>query len=161
MNGMNTRNGLIAGLVATIVLSVLMIAKAAAGLMPNVNAIRMLTHMGAMYVHTPAVPIMGWIAHFAIGTVLWGLIFAATYRAWPGSAAVVKGIEFSIIAWLAMMLIVMPMAGAGLFGMRLGMPAPIATLVLHIIYGAVLGFVYAKLQASGASERARESARTA
>ena len=45
-----------------------------------------------------------------------------------------------------MMLAVMPMAGAGFFGMNLGMVAPIMTLVLHVIYGAVLGGVYAALQ---------------
>lgn len=154
MNGTSARSGLIAGLVATIVLSALMILKAAMGLMPQVNAIRMLTHMGAVYVHTPAVPVMGWIAHFVIGTILWGLIFAASYRAWPGTAAIVKGIEFSIVAWLLMMLIVMPLAGAGLFGLRLGLPAPVATLVLHIIYGAVLGIVYAKLRSGTGSVKA-------
>lgn len=41
-----------------------------------------------------------------------------------------------------LMIIVMPMAGAGLFGLQLGLMAPIATLMLHWIYGAVLGGVY-------------------
>ena len=36
----------------------------------------------------------------------------------------------------------MPMAGAGFFGSQLGMMAPLATLVMHWIYGAVLGGVY-------------------
>jgi uncharacterized membrane protein YagU involved in acid resistance len=160
MNGTSARSGLIAGLIATIVLSALMILKTAMGLMPQVNAIRMLTHMGAVYVHTPAVPVMGWIAHFVIGTILWGLIFAATYRAWPGAAGIVKGIEFSIVAWLLMMLIVMPLAGAGPFGLRLGLPAPVATLVLHIIYGAVLGVVYAKLRSGAASVKAAQGTGT-
>ncbi|WP_448329685.1 DUF6789 family protein [Sulfitobacter sp. M13] len=42
-----------------------------------------------------------------------------------------------------MMILIMPMAGAGLFGLALGMMAPIMTLVLHIIFGAVLGVVFA------------------
>lgn len=155
MNSVNARNGLIAGLTATVVLSLLMILKAAMGLMPAVNAIQMLAHIGAVYLHTPAVPILGWIAHFAIGTVLWGLVFSATHGAWPGAAAV-KGIAFSIVAWLLMMLIVMPLAGAGLFGLRIGPPAAVATLVLHIVYGAVLGIVYAKLTAG---QRSQEHAR--
>ena len=33
-----------------------------------------------------------------------------------------------------MMFIPMPMSGEGLFGLKLGMMAPIITLVLHIIY---------------------------
>jgi hypothetical protein len=52
---------------------------------------------------------------------------------------------FSIAAWLMMMLVVMPMAGAGLFGLNLGMAAPMMTLMLHAIFGAVLGVVFGKL----------------
>ena len=36
---------------------------------------------------------------------------------------------------------VMPMAGAGLFGMKLGMMAPLMTWVLHLVFGAVMGLV--------------------
>ncbi|MET4104588.1 Mg2+ and Co2+ transporter CorA [Roseovarius sp. MBR-78] len=39
-------------------------------------------------------------------------------------------------------MVVMPMAGAGMFGMNFGMMAPMMTLVLHIIFGAVLGAVF-------------------
>jgi hypothetical protein len=38
------------------------------------------------------------------------------------------------------------MVGAGVFGMNLGMVAPLMTLMLHVIYGAVLGGVFAALQ---------------
>lgn len=43
-----------------------------------------------------------------------------------------------------MMITLMPMAGAGagLFGLKMGLMAPIATLILHWIYGAVLGGLY-------------------
>jgi len=34
---------------------------------------------------------------------------------------------------------VMPMTGAGIFGMNSGIMAPMTTLVLHIAFGAVLG----------------------
>jgi hypothetical protein len=39
----------------------------------------------------------------------------------------------------------MPMAGQGLFGLEIGIMAPIMTAVLHAIYGAVLGGVYGAL----------------
>ena len=39
----------------------------------------------------------------------------------------------------------MPMAGAGLFGLGLGVMAPIATLMLHWAYGAVMGATYGAL----------------
>ena len=37
--------------------------------------------------------------------------------------------------------------GAGFFGLKMGMMAPFMTLMLHVIYGAVLGYVYGKLAA--------------
>jgi hypothetical protein len=43
-----------------------------------------------------------------------------------------------------MMVVLMPMAGAGLFGMNMGVMAPMMTLVLHLIFGAVLGWVYGR-----------------
>lgn len=55
-----------------------------------------------------------------------------------------------------MMVAIMPMAGAGMFGMALGMMAPVMTLMLHLIYGAVLGHTYNRLGQSAASTGAGE-----
>jgi hypothetical protein len=41
-----------------------------------------------------------------------------------------------------MMIVMMPMAGAGFFGQVLGIAAPVMTLMLHLVFGAVLGAVY-------------------
>ncbi len=133
---MNITRGLLAGFAATVALSALMVAKGMMGLMPELNVIRML---GAM---TGGGPIVGWIAHFVIGTVFWGIGFAWLYPKIPGRKAWIKGVLFGLGAWVLMMLLVMPMAGAGLFGLRLGMAAPVMTLMLHAIFGAVLGAVY-------------------
>ena len=134
---MNIKAGIISGFVATIVLSLLMVAKAKMGLMPELNAIKMLAGM----MNTPL--IMGWVAHFMIGTIIWGILFALLVDKLPGGI-MSSAIIFSIIAWIMMMIGPMPMAGAGLFGMQLGigMMAAVATLVLHLIWGIVLGLVY-------------------
>lgn len=134
MNNMSV--GLIAGFVATVVLSAMMIAKGMMGVMPELNVAAMIGNMMGASV------VVGWIVHFMIGTIAWGAGFAALYGMLPGNSVVVKGIVFSMVAWLGMMILVMPMAGAGLFGMNLGIMAPIMTVVLHIIFGAVLGAVY-------------------
>jgi hypothetical protein len=131
--------GMIAGFVATIVLSALMLMKAKMGLMPQLNPIKMMTTM--MGASTPAA---GWIAHFLIGTVLWGLLFAWVAPRLPG-ATWWRGLLFSIGPWLLMMIALMPMAGAGFFGVGLGIGAPVITLMMHLIYGAVLGGVYGAL----------------
>lgn len=133
----NVGKGMIAGFAATVVLSVIMVMKSAMGLMPELNVIAMLTQMV-----NASSPIVGWIIHFVIGTVVWGALFAWLDPSVPGQSHWLKGVVFGIAAWVLMMVIVMPMAGAGFFGMNLGMMAPVMTLVLHIIFGAVLGGVY-------------------
>lgn len=44
-----------------------------------------------------------------------------------------------------MMVVLMPMAGVGLFAMSMGAMAPVMTLVLHLVFGAVLGWTFGKL----------------
>lgn len=136
----NIVKGVIAGLVATTVLSLLMLMKSAMGIMPELDVIAMLSGM------MNSSPAVGWIVHFMIGAVIWGGLFALVGSKLPGGKAWMRGIFFGIIAWLLMMVAVMPMAGAGIFGMKLGMAAPIMTFMLHVIFGAVLGGVYARLQ---------------
>jgi len=135
---MNIKAGLISGLVATIALSIIMLVKTKMGVMPELNAIKMLAGMMGSSL------IMGWIAHFMIGTFVWGILFAMLVNKLPGGV-IISAILFSIGAWLMMMVGPMPMAGAGLFGMNLGMMAPVATLMLHIIWGVVLGLVYKRM----------------
>ena len=137
--------GIVAGFIATVVLSALMIMKGMMGVMPDLNAIKMLTGMAHHAIATPATPLVGWLLHFMIGTLGWGYLFALAFKYLPTRSAAVKGGLFGTAAWLLMMVMVMPMAGAGLFGLHLGIGAPIATLMLHWIYGAVLGATYGKL----------------
>lgn len=135
----NLWKGMVAGFVGTVVLSALMMAKSMMGLMPQLDVIKMLAGMMGTG------PAGGWVAHFALGTVVWGGLFAWLNPNIPGESQWLKGTVFGIGAWLLMMILPMPMAGAGLFGMKLGVMAPVMTLVLHVIYGAVLGATYGAL----------------
>lgn len=130
--------GIVAGLVATMVLSVLMVMKGMMGLMPNLDVILMLSGMmgGAVA--------MAWAAHFMIG-MGYGVVLSFSESIIPGDY-MKKGIILGIVGWLMMMIVVMPMTGAGLFGMSMGVMAPVMTLLLHIIFGVVLGLVYGKLR---------------
>lgn len=134
-----TMSGIGAGLAATVVLSVIMVAKSMMGLMPQLNVIAMLSAM------MNSTPIIGWLAHFMIGALAWGIGFAVFQIVLPGKTSLAKGISFGVVAWILMMVAIMPMAGAGFFGLNMGMVAPVMTLMLHVIYGAVLGSVYEKL----------------
>ncbi|QBR83469.1 hypothetical protein E3983_03270 [Legionella israelensis] len=128
--------GFIAGFVATVVLSVLMMLKEQMGLMPQFNVIQDFNQ----FFGTENV-LVGWILHFGLGTFIWGGIFVILVPALKGSYWL-RGIYFGIIAWFLMMIGYMPVMAHGFFGMNLGLQVIIATLVLHIIYGFVLGLTY-------------------
>lgn len=137
------KNGIIAGFAATVVLSAIMIMKSMMGVMPAFNAIKdwstLLSGFGL-----PASMAVAWIAHFIVGTFVWGGLYAILRPQLPGST-LVSGIVFGILAWLGMMLFFMPLVGHGLFALGIGPMVTMATLMLHVIFGAVMGFVYGKL----------------
>ena len=141
---MNVKAGLIAGFIATVVLSILMVAKSSMGLMPQLNPIEDNVHVAHMLTGLTLPLPFGWLAHFFLGTVIWGLLYAALHASLPG-APVVKGLIFGVLAWLAMMIVFMPLGGHGPFALSLGPQAVVATLVLHLVYGAVLGVVYTRV----------------
>lgn len=145
---MNLTRGIAAGLGATIALSILMMAKGMMGLAPELNIIAMLGNMAEEMTNIGGMAV-GWALHFIIGAVIFGALFHKLNDKLPGDSQIRKGLVFGVAAWLVMMVGVMPMAGAGMFGMALGMMAPVMTLMLHLIYGAILGYAYDRLRRSG------------
>jgi hypothetical protein len=135
----NVPVGLAAGFIATVVLSAMMVIKGMMGVMPELNIAAMIGMMMGASV------MVGWIAKFMIGTIVCGGGFALLYGLIPGRNAVVKGIGFGVAPWVGMMLFLMTMVGSGLFGMTYDIMAPVMTLLLHVVFGAVLGSVYGML----------------
>jgi hypothetical protein len=135
----NSLRGMLAGLVATLVLSGILVLKANMGLWPEVNLIRLLVNLGSIQT------VAAWMDHFIVGVVVWGLLFAAFDSLWESRAYWLKGLIFGVFAWLMMMVLFMPLAKAGWFGTRIGPPAAFVTLGMHLIYGLVLGVVYGLL----------------
>lgn len=142
--------GIVAGLSATVMLSILMAMKGMIGLMPELNVISMLGNMAQEMMGMGGI-VVGWALHFIIGGFIFGVLFATLNDKIPGGSQIKKGLVFGIGAWFVMMVAVMPMAGAGMFGMGLGMMAPVMTLMLHLIFGAVLGYVYARIDQPAAA----------
>ncbi|SRR6266436_5715312 len=85
-----------------------------------------------------------WLLHFFVGTLVWGSAFALLHDHMSGPSWL-RGIVFASGAWLMVMLVAMPLAGAGLFASELGLAAVAATLIIHAIYGAVLGGIYGEI----------------
>jgi uncharacterized membrane protein YagU involved in acid resistance len=86
----------------------------------------------------------GLTAHMMLGVIVFPLVYAFVFaNRLPGSPAV-RGVIFGLVLWLMMEAVVMPMLGAGFFGMNgPGMMGAVAALVAHLAYGAILGFVAA------------------
>ena len=136
--------GLAAGAAATAVLSMLMVMKAAMGVMPELDLPKMISGM----MGASGVPAVGWAVHIMIGVIGYGVAIALLDSRLPGRSSIARGVLIGFAGWLVMMVMLMPMAGAGLFGMALGMMAPMMTLVLHLIFGAVLGWTFGRLSPS-------------
>src|SRR5260370_9468693 len=102
----NALKGMIAGFVATLILSGLMLLNSKMGLMPQINIVRMLANLGTL--STTA----AWMDHFIVGVVIWGLLFALYDRVATRPAHWLKGIIVGVFAWLMMMVAFMPLAEA-------------------------------------------------
>ena len=92
--------------------------------------------------------IVGWLVHFMVGLVL-AILYAAVVL--PGlnkEANLKSGALFGIAPWLLAQLMVMPMMGlmsggnfvSGLFSGSVLIA--MASLMGHLLYGTVLGFLY-------------------
>lgn len=131
--------GMLAGLVATTVLSLIILLKQLFGVMPQLDLMAVLAH--ALGYRSAGV---GWLANYVVGVFLWGPVFA-----WADAkmffAHPLNGLVFASVVWLGVMLIIMPLAGEGLFGLNLGLVVPTLTLFLHWFYGIALGATYARL----------------
>ncbi len=133
--------GMLAGFAASVVLSVIMLVKGMMGIMPDLNVIDMLA--GQMN----SGPLLGWIAHFMIGIIGYGLVYALVFASHATGGHPTRGMLLGLSGWLLMMVMLMPMMGAGIFGLQMpsGIMVPVATLILHLIFGLTLGLSYAKL----------------
>lgn len=138
-----------AGAAATAVLSALMVMKSMMGVMPKLDLPSMIAGM----MGAPDMPALGGVVHVMIGVVLYGLAIALLDSRLPGRGHAKHGVLIGLGGWVVMMVALMPMAGAGFFGMALGVMAPMMTLVLHAIFGAILGWTYGVLGARKTSKQ--------
>ena len=61
----------------------------------------------------------------------------------PVHSSIAKGALFGIAAWLVMMVVFMPLAGAGLFALGRGtINVALMALVMHLVFGSALGKLY-------------------
>lgn len=137
---LSIKSVLVAGIIATAAMTVFTFMAPLMGFEMNIPK---------MLAGTMGAPIIvGWIAHFMVGVVL-AFIYATYFLSFTNREPGIKtGALFGILPWLLAQIMVMPMmsvmAGgsysAGLFSGSFVIA--MASLVGHLIYGAVLGWLY-------------------
>lgn len=136
MNKLNLTKAVGAGIAGTIAMTLLMMIAPMMGL-PKMSAPTMLSGFMGFPV------VVGWLAHFMIGTGL-ALAYASVFVSnLPGSPAV-RGVLFGLVPWLMLEILVYPMMGTGLFAANTPAPAMMVVggLMGHVVYGAVVGLIY-------------------
>ncbi len=142
----NLWRAILGGLIGTLAITLLMYKGAPMMGIPKMDIAAMLGSMLGGWT-------MGMVMHFVNGTILFPLIYAFVLFARLPGTPVAKGVLWGLTLWLVAGLMVMPMMGAGLFGTANGgMMAAAASLMGHIVYGALLGVI-----AGGPARRLEEA----
>jgi hypothetical protein len=127
--------GVTAGLIATIVITIAMLAQQASGIAPDFNLIELLKQAA-----TGPDTVFAWIVHFVLGIAFGGL-FAAFSPHVPGPHWL-RGLLFGVLVWLVMMIAFLPAAGMPMFALGSGAAIPMTALGLCALFGLALGEAY-------------------
>ncbi len=131
------KRGGLYGLLATLGMTIVMLIGVGTSLSPMPSPIPVaLAHWALGDLPKPVLMIAGGLAHFLYGGVAGAVLFAALRE----RVNVLWGMGFGILLWIGMQIIFLPLLGWGLFGSAVTPRIAVATLVLHLIYGAILGW---------------------
>lgn len=146
---MNVIGAIVAGLVGTVVMSMLLVMAPGMG-MPKMDIVGML---GSMF-DKNGNSMLGWALHLMMG-VVFAIIYALLWSAGIGSATIVGGLIFGIVHWLMLGLVMagVPMMHAGIRANTVqapgvymtnagGMMAFVGGLMGHALFGLVVALVY-------------------
>jgi len=133
------RSGIQGGFAGTFAASAIMIMNNAIGKVPELHIAKTLNTVLGTTNHA----IIGWIAFFMIGTFVLGPLFAVLTPRIRIKVNLLKGLMFGVLVWLGMMMVLVPLAGGGVFAMHRSPIVPGVTLAVALVYGLVLSAVYA------------------
>jgi hypothetical protein len=143
------KSGFLSGFVATYVIVSMLAMNNALKSIPEVHVARTLADILGQ-ADRPAV---GWIALMIAGVFVVGGLYAAYADRLPLRKPLARGLALGMVSWLFMMLVFMPLGGAGLFGLGRSPVVPLVTLVLNLVYWVVLAVMYRYLAGSHVVER--------
>lgn len=81
---------------------------------------------------------LGFAAHFMVGVIL-AIGYALVQSKLPGPV-IIKGALYGLAPWFVAQVMVMPIMGLGFFSGSLALAG--GSLIGHLVYGAVVGWIY-------------------
>ena len=133
------QKGLVAGLTATAVVSIIEAINMSVG-----HWAVACPQLLAVILQSPGTPALGWAGHLVAGVTL-GALFGVLCPRLPTSTPESKGILFAVGAFVLMGLVIAPIGGAGMFFMRAGFGTLAWMVASHAVFGIVLGGIYGRL----------------
>ena len=90
------------------------------------------------------------LVHLSVG-IIWALVYAFMFEFRLPGPGWQRGALFALGPWVLSLVIFLPLVGAGFLGLAIGAgPLPIiGNLILHLVYGATMGEMYALELAEG------------
>ena len=130
--GVSILYGLVAGIISAIVLAIIMMAMKSKlkTTPPEIMAEK-------MFGDKKKKPVV-MFGNFAI----WGIIFGLVVSLGGMASTITNGLLFALVPWLVLGIIMLPMAGAGLFGSKKWGMLWIISLVMHLIWGVITVLVF-------------------
>lgn len=137
MDARRAWRGVVWGVAATVAMSALMLLGVATGMSPMPKPIpaAIAGHLTGGGLPRPALMLLAVVLHLGYGAFWGGVLAALTRRVTVG-----RGLALGAGLWLFMQVAVLPWLGWGAFGARRTPKIAVATLVLHLVYGTVLGW---------------------
>lgn len=130
-------NSLFIGLVSTLVMSTLMIIYRVSRRAPlNIPLLLGKFVASGKKLSEKNYMRLGILLHLLVG-MLWGPVYWFTIPV----KSIFSGLLFAMIPWFLMMVVILPVLGQGFFGSRVNKYVPEVYLVLHAIYGLILGYL--------------------
>ncbi|HXI20202.1 MAG TPA: DUF6789 family protein [Gemmatimonadales bacterium] len=137
---MNVTRTVVIGLIATASMTALLMVEPSVGL-PEIAIGQVLsTSLGLTAAHLESGAAVGWLLHFLVGSI-WAVVYGAVVVGRLPGPPVVRGLLFGFLVFLLAQAVFMPLVGGGIFSG--GDPLMLAgSLLGHLVYGSVLGWVY-------------------
>ncbi len=132
---LNSKRAILGGLVGTAVMTMMMYKGAPMMIGMKMDIAHRLSGMlGGNWM-------LGMAVHWINGVVVFPVIFVAFVAKFLPGKVLFRGVLWGIILWLIAQTVIMPMTGAGFFSSNIGPKVVMASLMGHIVYGALLGAI--------------------